>query len=382
MQAESFVFRSYPTSRSLTRDLEPESESMRDDVSDTPSPSSLLPQSLELVREVGSGAFGRVYLARQRSLKRMVAVKILHPSLVSSQIDVERFLREAQVAAQLSHAHIAHIYEAGQHGGKYFYVMEYVKGVTLAVFLDGLRKKLGIRDASEKSPLAGSRLGRDYVVRMVERFIPLSDALAYAHGEGIIHRDLKPQNLIIASPATIKILDFGLARQIKSGTLTETGQIVGTACYMSPEQARGEHDKIDGRADICALGLTLYESLTLHLPYFRETLAATIHAVVSEKPTPVRSLNPNIWPELAAVIHKAIAKEPEERYGSATALCRALRSALDRAGRHDVQPEVQRETPGRAGFSFPQKCALGILAAVSLASGILLLRELMKLLGG
>jgi WD40 repeat protein len=261
----------------------------------------------EVLVEVGSGAFGTVYKARDPQLDRVVALKLPRAGEVPDGERLERFLREARSAAQLRHPAIVPIHEVGQHDGVPYLVSEFVEGVTLADALTS--RRYDFREAAE----------------LIAR---LADALEYAHGQGVVHRDVKPSNVLLAEDGTAFLTDFGLAkRDASEATMTVAGAVLGTPAYMSPEQARGESHRVDGRADVYSLGVMLYQLLTGELP-FRGNTRMLLYQVLHDEPRPPRKLNDHIPRDLETVCLKAMAKEPGRRYAKAGELADDLRRWL------------------------------------------------------
>jgi WD40 repeat protein len=261
-----------------------------------------------LLGEVGAGAFGTVFKARDPELDRVVALKIPRAGSAPTGPHLERFLREARSAAQLRHPAIVPIHEVGQHDGAPYLVSEFVPGVTLADVLTARRP--GFREAAELTAR-------------------LADALHYAHQQGVVHRDVKPSNVLLAEDGAAFLTDFGLAkRDAAEATMTVEGQVLGTPAYMSPEQARGEGHKVDGRADVYSLGVMLYQMLTGELP-FRGNTRMLLHQVLHDEPRPPRQLNDRIPRDLETVCLKAMAKEPGRRYPQAGELAGDLRRYLN-----------------------------------------------------
>jgi WD40 repeat protein len=253
----------------------------------------------EIVAELGRGAMGVVYQARQSQLNRLVALKmVLHGSHASSA-DLERFLAEGEAVAQLQHANIVQIHEVGQHSGLPFFCLEYVAGGTLAQRLR--RGPLPPREAAQLTET-------------------LARTMAYAHSRGLIHRDLKPSNVLLAVDGTPKITDFGLAKRVEGGGhLTATGAVLGTPSYMAPEQAGGKKD-ISALCDVYSLGALLYEMLTGRPPFQAPTPLDTLMRVMNEEPVPPRRLQPKVPRDLETICLKCLQKEPHKRYASAAEL--------------------------------------------------------------
>ncbi len=255
--------------------------------------------------EIGRGAMAVVYRAREVRLRRVVALKVLPPELAFRSGVRERFLREAQTAAQLSHPHIVPVYSAGDDGGVAWLAMALVDGETLAERL-------------ARAP----RPGIDEARRVLAE---TADALAYAHARGVVHRDVKPENVLLErDTGRAVVTDFGIARAAEDdGRLTGTGVTLGTPAYMSPEQAMGEAE-VDGRADQYALGVVGYQLLTGALPFQATNATGMLMKHVGEAPRPVRERAPGVPPALAAAVERALAKRPADRWPDAAAFRDAL----------------------------------------------------------
>lgn len=268
----------------------------------------------QILHELGNGGMGVVYKARQTTLRRIVALKIVRFAHMASESDLQRFQSEAQAAAKLNHPSIVAVHEVGVVQGQPFYAMDYVDGGSLSqLHRDG--------------PIA-SRRAAD-LVRL------LAEAMHHAHERGIVHRDLKPANILLTSAGLPRIADFGLAKRLwkEPGsvdvTITETGQILGTAGYMSPEQAAGMSREVGAATDIYALGAVLYSLLTGRAPFLGETVAHTLFQVLHHEPVPPRSLNPDIPRDLETVCLRCLEKSPHQRYGTAQSLADDLARFLD-----------------------------------------------------
>jgi serine/threonine-protein kinase len=266
-----------------------------------------LAANYELDNELGRGGMGIVYRAKDRRLKRLVAIKLLPPELAFRSEIKTRFLREAETAAQLSHPNIVPIYSVDEREGLVYFVMALVEGPTLA-----------------KKMYEDGQLPIDEVRRVLRE---VADALAYAHGRGVIHRDIKPDNILLDKESgRAMVTDFGIARAIQEGAdsrLTATGVAIGTPAYMSPEQAAGDRE-IDGRTDLYALGVVAYQMLAGRLPFQAGSTASMLMKHITERPTAVAELRGDCPADLAAAVMSLLEKEPENRVPNAAALTRAL----------------------------------------------------------
>jgi tRNA A-37 threonylcarbamoyl transferase component Bud32 len=251
----------------------------------------------EVENLLGKGGMGVVYKARQISLNRPVALKILDPILSSDSSFVRRFQQEAEAIARLHHANIVQIYDIAEDQDLRFFSMEYVDGQTVA----DICAREGIIEIGE-------------ALRIV---LQAGRALEHAHLNGIIHRDIKPSNIILDKENAVKVMDFGLARLLGQTRVTEASTIMGTADYMSPEQARGE-PAIGHHTDIWSLGVVLYEMLTNRTPFVAANDSALLHKIIYEEPLDVISLNPEVPTGLAIVLSRAMAKDKDRRYESVT----------------------------------------------------------------
>ena len=272
---------------------------------------------------LGSGGMGIVYEATQIALDRKVALKVLAPHLSDDLVFRERFRREGVLQAALEHPHVVTVYEAGESDAGLYLAMRLVRGTNL------------------KELLAEGTLTPE---RALELLAQIADALDAAHAQDVVHRDVKPPNILVDEAGKAFLADFGLTRGTSQETLTRAGAYVGTLDYVSPEQIRGE--QLTARSDLYALGAVLYECLTGGVPFPRESEAALLYAHLSDMPPPPSAMRPGLPPALDAVVARALAKDPADRYGTATALIDAARDALaSRPGTAHVP--VQRARPPR-----------------------------------
>src|SRR5678815_756180 len=260
-----------------------------------------------ILRKLGSGGMANVYLAEDEELGRRVAIKILNDRHANDDQFVERFRREAKNAAGLSHPNIVSIYDRGDSEGTYYIAMEYVEGRTL--------KELLV--ARGPSPLG---IAIDYTRQILS-------ALRFAHRNGIVHRDIKPHNVIVDGEGRVKVMDFGIARAGAASQMTEAGSIIGTAQYLSPEQARGA--PVDQTSDLYSVGVVLYEMLTGQVPFTGDTPLEIAMKHLSEVPAPPSELRPEVPHDLDSAVLRALAKDPCLLYTSDAA---DERSSVDLGG--------------------------------------------------
>ncbi len=304
-----------------------------------------------IVREIGRGGMGVVYEAVQEPPGRRVAVKVLPTWIAPNKRHLQRFLRESRNTAKLHHPHIVSVYGAGNEKGTPYFVMQYIPGVGLDEVLEAMRDRRNFGDdadpapSSTDQPFPSNRASSDLLEVIVNRWwcdsiqgeshrggmswrsaarvaIQVADALHYAHGKKIIHRDVKPGNLLIDNTGAPWVTDFGLAKSLSASGSCSGGDIVGTMRYMAPEQFRGE---CDARCDVYSLGITLYEMLTLRPAFAASDVIDLVRAVTNSTPCLPSLVQPDIPPELEAIVMKAAARDPQRRHSSAMVLANELR---------------------------------------------------------
>jgi serine/threonine protein kinase/Flp pilus assembly protein TadD len=306
----------------------------------------------DLLRELGRGGMGVVYEARQISLNRRVALKVLPPGLGLTPQAVQRFEREAQAAAKLHHTNIVPVHAIGEEESCHYYAMELIEGQSLSEVLydlsgtgsnplmDKTLTQLGEGEVAEPEPdvttstpsitslsdsSAGSRKWFDAVAKLISE---VADALHYAHGRGVIHRDIKPANLMLSGDGKLCITDFGLARVAQEPGMTVSGSLMGTPAYMSPEQVASGRMKLDHRTDVYSLGAVLYEMLCQRRPFPGESREEILGGILTKDPRPPRRFNPRIPLDLETICLKAMEKDPDRRYASAGEFAEDLRQYL------------------------------------------------------
>jgi serine/threonine-protein kinase len=259
---------------------------------------SVLAERYRVEARIGSGGMAEVFRGVDPVLNRTVAIKTLLPQFARDAGFVARFRREAQAAARLNHPNIVGVYDTGADGDTQFIVMEFIEGRTLADLLASGRRP---------SPMQA--------VELAER---VTVALAAAHAQGIVHRDIKPANIMVTRDGQVKVMDFGIARVQTVETAPQTSSVLGTPTYLSPEQAQGQ--PVDARSDLYSLGVVLYELLAGRPPFTGDSPVAIAYKQVNETPPPPSQLNPDVTPRLDAVVMKALAKNPANRYQTAAEL--------------------------------------------------------------
>lgn len=274
-----------------------------------------LADQYQILREVGRGGMGIVYLARDLRLDRLVAIKTLPPQLAGDPVIRERFLREARTAARLSHPNIVPIHRADEIDGHVFFVMGFVDGAPLSQV---------VREGGPLSPRTAIAVLHD-----------VGEALGYAHAAGIVHRDVKGENILIErNSGRALVTDFGIARLAEAPPLTATGTVLGTVHYMSPEQVAG--DAVDARSDIYSLGVVGFYALSGRFPFEHPTASAVLVAHVTKPPPTLASTAPTVPPELAALIDRMLNKDPDARFPSCADVVDALEDAEANLPREDI----------------------------------------------
>ena len=295
----------------------------------------------EILEILGKGAMGIVYKAQDPDIDREVAIKTIHFEAAYEGGEEEearaRFMREAQAAGKLSHPNIVTIYDVGRENNVTYIVMQLIKGVSLHEMI------------ATKRTLSAQEV--------CSLFSQLCDALDYAHKYGIIHRDIKPANILIDDSGRPYILDFGVAR-IGSSTMTQTGKTLGTPSYMSPEQVMGK--KIDNRSDIFSLGVVLYEMLTGRRPFEAENITTIIYKIINEEPPPLADIKKDAPEGFAEILHKVLAKKPEDRYQNGGELVKDLK----RIASPSQETYVMDVPAVPAGNKTGKKKAVGIVAGL------------------
>jgi serine/threonine-protein kinase len=330
----------------------------------------------ELMEKLGQGAMGTVFKARQLSMNRLVAVKVLHPRLSAKPDLLQKLTREAHLAARLSHNNIIQAIDVGSAGPLHYFVMELVEGQT-------------IRQSLEK--------GKIYTEReAIEIILQIAQALQHAHRRGLIHRDVKPANIVLTPDGIAKLADLGMARETEDAVVArkEKGLTIGTPFYISPEQIRGRED-IDGRADLYSLGGTLYHMVTGHPPFHYEGVDRVLMAHVEEELTPPDHLNQSLSAGLGEAVEFMMAKERRKRYqkaddliidlecllaGEAPRLARQRIEASTLAALGEGEAEEEEESAGYSGppYAWAWIGILGGLLALSLLTNLILLMRVAR----
>lgn len=280
----------------------------------------------EIIGELGQGAMGIVYKAKDPLIDRVVAIKTISLNLAMEEKEEyeARFYQEAKAAGRLSHPNIVTIYDVGKSGDVAYIAMEFLEGREL-------------RDVLNEDPLLPISKVLDIVVQVAQ-------GLAYAHEHGIVHRDVKPANIMVVRDGHVKITDFGIARMASASVRTQTGMVLGSPKYMSPEQVMGK--TIDQRSDIFSLGVMLYEMITGQVPFNGENVNAIMYQILNAVPSPLNTLNPAVPDMLNFIVAKALAKAPDDRYRDAGEFANDLRACRDAVPRPGAsKPQAAPITP-------------------------------------
>ncbi|MDQ4024935.1 MAG: Stk1 family PASTA domain-containing Ser/Thr kinase, partial [Actinomycetota bacterium] len=293
-----------------------------------------------VLEPIGSGGMAEVYRARDELLGRDVAVKVLSDRLSRDKSFVERFRREAQSAANLNHPNVVSLYDYGADDGAYYIVMEYIEGKSLGDM---------VAESGALLPERAAEIAAD-----------VAAALERAHSSGLVHRDIKPTNIMVTRSGQTKVTDFGIARALGQSSeqtqMTQTGMVIGTAAYLSPEQAQG--NPVDARSDVYSLGCVLYEMLTGRPPFAGDTPLAIAYKHVREDAAAPSTVNPDVPQALDAITLKALAKNPENRYSSA----------------HEMREDLQRFLGGQQVHATPLMATQTVVAP-PVSSGTQVLRR-------
>ena len=306
----------------------------------------------EILDRISEGGMATVFRARRLPDGVVVALKVLREQFASDAEFVERFEREAKAVATLTHAHMVRVYDSGRDGDVHFIAMEYIEGEDL---------KAHIRRAGRIAP----QRAREIAAQVCE-------ALEYAHAHGVIHRDVKPQNILLTPEGDVKVTDFGIARALSSATITQTGTVLGSVQYLSPEQARG--GTVGRAADLYSLGVVLFEMVTGQLPFAGDSPIATALAHVNQAPPPPRSIVPDLPPSVEGIILLALAKSPARRYRSAGEMRGDLAGETDLWTRVEPQTLLEHTPPTTrlplAARRRASPALVGTLVAVALVGGL------------
>ncbi len=325
-----------------------------------PKPGAKQVGDFRLGRLLGRGGMGAVYEAYELSMRRTVALKILDSGIDPSANELSRFEREAWIAGRLNHPNIVKALSQGAESGTHYMAMELIDGGSLASEIRSAK------DDATRHP-SGAKGQAERIRKMVSLFVGVADALQHVHENGIIHRDIKPQNLLLTKNSTRLLLtDFGLARDEQVSQLTRRGDFLGTIRYMSPEQLLAQRAQVDRRTDIWSLGVSLYEAVTLDVPYSGASEEAYITAVSMRQPSPASARNPAVPRDLETVLMKCLERDPERRYGSAA----KLRDDLQRFLRDE--PVLARRPGPVIKFARAGKRHRAAVAAALLSSVVLL----------
>jgi serine/threonine-protein kinase len=312
-----------------------------------PTPGAIVAGRYEILERVAEGGMSTVYRARRTTDGVIVALKVLRDQYGQDREFVERFSREARAAQTLTHANIVRVLESGRDGDVNFIAMEYVEGEDLKVHL----RRVGRMEPGDAERIA----------------LAVCDALDYAHGQGIVHRDIKPQNILLAADGTVRVADFGIARALSAVTITQTGTVLGTVQYLSPEQARG--GGVGRASDIYALGVVLYEMLTGRLPFAGDSPIAIALMHLHDAPPSPRAIEPSVPRRLEGIVLKAMAKRSEHRYRSAREMAQDLAGLTNQWAEALADDDTTRmfDVPATGEGSSRRRRLVRLAVAVALA---------------
>ena len=306
-----------------------------------------------LEAKLGSGGMSTVYLAKDETLDRPVAVKVMHREMSEQEDQLERFRQEARAVAKISHPNVVSVIDAGEDGGYPYIVFEYVEGETL-------KQRI-------------SRVGALDVQEAIAYAIEIARGLGIAHGRNLVHRDIKPQNVLIDDEGRAKLTDFGISRQLEQDGMTATGRVLGTTDYVAPEQAMGQG--VDPRSDVYSLGVVLYEMLVGQVPFHADSQVGVAMKHVNEELPDVQRRRPEVSAAVALVVERATAKRPEERYQSVGEMIDDLETALEveaaRAGSTtgEATSVLEALPPAKRKLSAPPRWSWVVIALLVLVGG-------------
>ena len=318
-----------------------------------PDPDDLAGRTLgdfHVLRPLGAGGMGRVYLARQLTLDRPVALKLLRPDFAADPVARKRFEAEALAVAKLGHPNVVQVYALGEADGRRYMALEYVDGRNLREYL--------ARKGPPDLPVALS------ILRQV------AAALGAAHEAGLVHRDVKPENVLVTRKVAVKVADFGLSRAFAADAphLTQSGIVVGTPLYLSPEQAQGK--AVDHRSDLYSLGVTAYHLLAGEPPFRGKTAVDVALKHITDPPRPLAEVRPDLPPDLCGLVHKLLAKDPADRYQAAREVLRDLARVRDGLGLTLTQPQPAAPSLGPRRSRRWLFAGLGCLVAAAAGAGL------------